>query len=220
MFMANALRLKDRFANVLPIPPAAADDLESLTDQMVDIALDGIAVNEGLRRPPMRNALALLSDAAAIAGAARLRHRRGPRRHPRLRATSRPPRCDSAPRSAAGCSSCRSGRVTAVKAGEVVAQLDTTDPDHDLARAGAELDAADARLRLLLAGSRKEDIQRAEAELARAEADLAGAVLDLNRLEGLADRGTATLKARDDARTRKAMLASAVAAGRARARRS
>ncbi len=103
----------------------------------------------------------------------------------------------------------------AVKTGAVVAQLDTADGANDLARARAELDAADARLRLLLAGSRKEDIQRAEADLARAEADLAGAVLDLNRLEGLADRGTATLKARDDARTRKVMLASAVAAGRA-----
>jgi HlyD family secretion protein len=104
----------------------------------------------------------------------------------------------------------------AVKTGVTIAQLDTLDAENDLARAGAEFDAADARLRLLLAGSRKEEIQRAEADLARAEADLAGAVLDLNRLEGLADRGTATLKARDDARTRKAMLASAVAAGRAR----
>jgi len=102
-----------------------------------------------------------------------------------------------------------------VKAGDVVARLDTTDAQNDLARATAELDGADARLRLLLAGTRVEDIQRAEAELARAEADLAGAVLDLNRLEGLADRGTATLKARDDARTRKAMIEKVVAADRA-----
>jgi HlyD family secretion protein len=102
-----------------------------------------------------------------------------------------------------------------VKAGDVVAKLDTADPEHDLARARAELAGADARLRLLLAGTRLEDIQRAEAELARAEADLAGAVLDSNRLEGLADRGTATLKARDDARTRKAMLERVVAADRA-----
>jgi HlyD family secretion protein len=102
-----------------------------------------------------------------------------------------------------------------VKAGDVVARLDTTDAEHDLARARAELEGADARLRLLLAGTRAEDIQRAEAELARAEADLAGAALDLNRLEGLADRGTATLKARDDARTRQAMLDRIVAADRA-----
>lgn len=102
-----------------------------------------------------------------------------------------------------------------VKADEVVAKLDTTDGEHELARAVAELDGADARLSLLLAGTRSEDIQRAEAELARTEADLAGATVDLNRLEGLADRGTATLKARDDARTRKVMLERAVAAGRA-----
>jgi HlyD family secretion protein len=102
-----------------------------------------------------------------------------------------------------------------VKAGEVVAKLDTTDPELDRARARAELDGANARLGLLLAGTRVEDIQRAEAELARAEADLAGATLDLDRLEGLADRGTATLKARDDARTRKAMLERVVAANRA-----
>jgi membrane fusion protein YbhG len=102
-----------------------------------------------------------------------------------------------------------------VKAGEVIARLDTTDAGHDLARAQADLDAADARLRLLLAGTRREDIERGKAVLARDQADLAGATLDLNRLEGLADRGTATLKARDDARTRSQMLASAVAADRA-----
>jgi len=96
-----------------------------------------------------------------------------------------------------------------------VARLDTTDAEHDLARARAELDGADARLDLLLAGTRTEDIQRGEADLARAEADLAGAVLDLGRLEGLAARGTATLKARDDARTRTTMLERAVAASRA-----
>ena len=46
MFMANALRLKDRVANKLPIPLGAAADLESLADLMVDIALDGIAVKK------------------------------------------------------------------------------------------------------------------------------------------------------------------------------
>ncbi|MGD1147477.1 MAG: efflux RND transporter periplasmic adaptor subunit [Thermoanaerobaculaceae bacterium] len=103
----------------------------------------------------------------------------------------------------------------AVSAGAVVARLDTIDAEHDLARARADLDNADARLRLLLAGTRKEDIARSEAELARAEADLAGAALDLRRLEGLADRGTATLKARDDARTRAEVLGRIVASDRA-----
>ena len=46
MFMANALRLKDRFANTLPLPTTAASDLESLADLMVDLALDGIALKK------------------------------------------------------------------------------------------------------------------------------------------------------------------------------
>lgn len=102
-----------------------------------------------------------------------------------------------------------------VKAGDIVAHLDVSDAEHDLARAQAELDGADARLRLLLAGTRREDLERAAAELARAKADLASAVLDLSRLEGLADRGTATLKARDDARTRTEVLGYVVASDRA-----
>jgi HlyD family secretion protein len=89
-----------------------------------------------------------------------------------------------------------------VKAGGLVARLDTTDAERELVRGRADVASADARLRLLLAGARREDLDRAAAELARVEADLAGATLDVNRLEGLADRGSATLKARDDARTR------------------
>ena len=46
MFMANALRLRQRFSGVLELPPATKDELESLTEQMVDIALNGIATNE------------------------------------------------------------------------------------------------------------------------------------------------------------------------------
>ena len=103
----------------------------------------------------------------------------------------------------------------AVKASDVLARLDTVDAEHDLARGRAELDNADARLRLMRAGTREEDIARAEAELARAEAELDGATLDLHRLEGLADRGTATLKARDDARTRAEVLGRIAAADRA-----
>ncbi len=46
MFMANAVRLKDRFADKLPLPPGAGADLESLSDLMIDIALDGIAAKK------------------------------------------------------------------------------------------------------------------------------------------------------------------------------
>jgi TetR/AcrR family transcriptional regulator len=46
MFMANALRMRQRFGQLLPLPPAVGN-LEALTDQMVEIALDGIAVARG-----------------------------------------------------------------------------------------------------------------------------------------------------------------------------
>jgi TetR/AcrR family transcriptional regulator len=46
MFMANALRMRQRFGQLLPLPPAVGN-LEALTDQMVEIALDGIAVAKG-----------------------------------------------------------------------------------------------------------------------------------------------------------------------------
>lgn len=103
----------------------------------------------------------------------------------------------------------------AVRAGTLIARLDSTDAEHDLARARADLDAADARLRLLLAGSRAEDVKQASEELARAQAELDAANRDLARLEGLAEKGTATLKARDDARTRQEVADRSVKAVRA-----
>ena len=102
-----------------------------------------------------------------------------------------------------------------VRAGELVARLDTVDARHELARARAEADAADARLRLLLKGTRVEDLNRAEQQLAQAQAELDGASRDLVRLEGLARRGTATEKARDDARTRREVAERQVSALRA-----
>jgi len=102
-----------------------------------------------------------------------------------------------------------------VRAGELVARLETVDADHRLAQARAQVEAADAQLRLLLAGTRAEDLRRAEDQLAQAQAELDAAVRDLARLEGLAERGTATEKARDDARTRRDVAERAVAAARA-----
>jgi TetR/AcrR family transcriptional regulator len=46
MFMANALRMRERFSSVLGLPSQRADELDALTDQMVDIALNGITTNE------------------------------------------------------------------------------------------------------------------------------------------------------------------------------
>ncbi|HPS78725.1 MAG TPA: efflux RND transporter periplasmic adaptor subunit [Thermoanaerobaculaceae bacterium] len=103
----------------------------------------------------------------------------------------------------------------AVKAGDTVARLEAVDLQNELARATAELAVADARLALLEAGTRREDLDRVAAEAARIEAELDAARVDQRRLEGLADRGTATEKARDDARTRVILLERGLAATRA-----
>jgi HlyD family secretion protein len=102
-----------------------------------------------------------------------------------------------------------------VGAGELVARFDTSDAEHQLAQARANAEAADARLRLLLAGSRAEDLRRAEDQMAQAQAELDAARRDLDRLSGLADRGSATEKSRDDAATRKEIAERSVAAARA-----
>lgn len=103
----------------------------------------------------------------------------------------------------------------AVTQGDLVARFDTVDLEHQLAAARAESEAADAQLRLLLAGSRSEDLRRAEDHLAQAQAEFDAAARDMARLEGLAERGTATEKARDDARTRRDVAQRSVAAARA-----
>ncbi len=102
-----------------------------------------------------------------------------------------------------------------VSAGAVVATLDTTEREHLLARSRAERDAADAQLDLLLSGTRAEDLRRAEEQLAQARAERDAAERDLERLNGLAERGTATTKARDDAGTRLEVARRAVAAAQA-----
>jgi HlyD family secretion protein len=102
-----------------------------------------------------------------------------------------------------------------ITAGILVARFDTVDAEHQLAQARANAEAADAQLRLLLAGSRAEDLRRAEDQMAQAQAELDAARRDLDRLSGLADRGSATEKSRDDAATRKEIAERAVAAARA-----
>jgi membrane fusion protein YbhG len=99
-----------------------------------------------------------------------------------------------------------------VKAGEELARIDTTDIDLALRQARADRAQAAAELALRLAGARKEDIAELEAQIRSTEADLSGAQLDLDRMQGLLDRGSGTTKARDDARTRRDVLAARLAA--------
>jgi HlyD family secretion protein len=97
-----------------------------------------------------------------------------------------------------------------VKAGDVVARLDTADTKISLARAQAERAQAEAQLRLLVAGARPEDVRQAEAQLAAAEsnvgaarAELASAEADVTRFEALLASNSGSRKQRDDAVTRR-----------------
>jgi HlyD family secretion protein len=94
-----------------------------------------------------------------------------------------------------------------VKAGQELGRVDTTDIELSLRQARAEREQAAAELRLKLTGARKEDIAELEAQAAASAADLAGAERDLERMQGLLDKGSGTTKARDDAQTRRDVLA-------------
>jgi len=91
----------------------------------------------------------------------------------------------------------------AVSAGQLLARIDTTDLELALRQARAERDQAAAELRLRLAGYRQEDIAELEAQIRATRADLDAAERDLQRMQGLFDRGSGTEKLRDDARTRR-----------------
>jgi HlyD family secretion protein len=112
-----------------------------------------------------------------------------------------------------------------VKAGDVMAQLDTADIVLALRRAAAERLAADAQLRLLLAGARMEDIRHAEAqqaaaaaELAASRQELASAERDLKRFEALLASNSGAEKPRDDAATRRDVASDRAKAGEQRLR--
>jgi len=110
-----------------------------------------------------------------------------------------------------------------VTVGEVRARLDTADTELALGRLRAEHDQAQAQLRLLLAGSRPEDIRLAEAQVASSEADikaaeveLASASADLERFESLLRTSSGSEKQRDDAATRKDLANARLEAARQR----
>jgi len=112
-----------------------------------------------------------------------------------------------------------------VRAGDLIARLDTADAELALRRARAERAQADAQLRLLLAGSRPEDIRQAEAQAAgadadarAAEADLAASAADVDRFEALLASSSGSRKQRDDAVTRRNVARERLQAARDRVR--
>jgi HlyD family secretion protein len=98
-----------------------------------------------------------------------------------------------------------------VAQGAVLAVLDTIDLSLARSQTAADRDQASANLALLTAGSRREDIGAARAEVARRAADLDGAEKDFARLQALLDRGLAAQMAVDDARVRRDMAKAALA---------
>jgi len=106
-----------------------------------------------------------------------------------------------------------------VAAGQVLVTVSTTDADLQLDRLTAERAQADAQLRLLLAGSRAEDIDQAvaqaraaDAELVLAQAELDAAQLEFTRVARLVEQRAGATKARDDAEARRRAAAARVTA--------
>jgi HlyD family secretion protein len=112
-----------------------------------------------------------------------------------------------------------------VRTGDLIARLDTADARLALARATAERAQADAQLRLLLAGSRAEDIRQADAQVAGADADaraaeaeLGASAADLDRFEALLASNSGSRKQRDDALARRDVARERLQAARDRSR--
>ena len=97
-----------------------------------------------------------------------------------------------------------------VEAGALILRLDGRDHELAVLRAKADQSQAEAQLRLLQAGSRREDISQAHAqaqavrdELAAARAELEGAEADLQRFDALLRANAGSRKQRDDAATQR-----------------
>jgi HlyD family secretion protein len=112
-----------------------------------------------------------------------------------------------------------------VAAGHLIARLDTRDTELAVQRVKAERQQADAQLRLLRAGSRREDVRQAgaqyeaaNAEIEAAQADLTAAEADLARFEALLASNAGSRKQRDDALARRDVARGRLQAARERAR--
>lgn len=101
-----------------------------------------------------------------------------------------------------------------VESGQEVARLDATQLARALDAARADRELAEAELRLLLAGFRREDVAQATAQVERAEVEVAAAERDLERFRGLYESGSGTEKQVDDARTRRDAAAKSLEAAR------
>ncbi len=88
-----------------------------------------------------------------------------------------------------------------VKAGQIVARLDTSELSQEVALRKAEVRAAEAALAELEAGSRPEEIAQAEAVVRRTQADVVRARADLNRLKRLYEQDNVSVQDYDAKQT-------------------
>jgi HlyD family secretion protein len=112
-----------------------------------------------------------------------------------------------------------------VAAGDVILRIDPRDAQLAVERAKADLGQAEAQLRLLQAGSRREDIAQAQAQaqaarddVAAARAELAAAEADLQRFDALLQANAGSRKQRDDAAARRDVARERVQAAESRVR--
>jgi HlyD family secretion protein len=103
-----------------------------------------------------------------------------------------------------------------VQAGQVVARLDTSEIEAEVAQQQATLARAEAQLKELLAGSRAEEIQEARANLQQAEDNLKLAKDDWDRFDNLFKEGAVSAQERDRAKNKVEVAASQVKAARER----
>jgi HlyD family secretion protein len=96
----------------------------------------------------------------------------------------------------------RSEEGSPVNEGDTIALIDHASLDIQLRQAEAGVDLAASQLELLRKGARSEDIRQAQEAMKQSEANLKVAEADAKRMRELAEKGSVTVKQRDDAEAR------------------
>lgn len=89
-----------------------------------------------------------------------------------------------------------------VKKGELLAEIDHELLDIQLRQAEANIEGANAQLKLLISGARKEDVRSAQEQVTQAKTNLEQAKTDRDRMKALYESNTVTKKQYDDAVSR------------------
>lgn len=97
-----------------------------------------------------------------------------------------------------------------VAPGQLLGRLDDEPYQRDLHEAAASLASANAKLDLLRAGSRREDIEQAKAQVDSAAAALSSAQRTLDRQEQMAGTGASSQRQYDDARSQRDQAAASL----------